>query len=385
MQTFVWGEEFYTGIDEIDEQHHGLVDLFNRLSESLIENEGSDEATVELVFAQLVDYATNHFRVEETMMREAGVDQRHVTFHINLHIEFTDHVRAMWEARAALSNPAEVFLAYLTSWLCLHVLGTDQALARQIGLINGGETPEQAFKQELHRPRDRSAEAMIKALRNTFHVLSRLSLDLISANRFLEERVVARTAELEHANAALIVANQKLDVYSKTDGLLGIANRHFFETRLNDEWNHAIRDQNPIALLMIDVDFFKNYNDQYGHQAGDACLQAVARAAAGKMVRSVDLLARYGGEEFVVILPHTATPGADKVALSICEAVSALNIPHSASTAADHVTVSIGVTSLLPSRQSTPAQAVAAADQALYAAKQQGRNRVCLAESASFV
>jgi len=381
MQTFVWGEEFYTGISKIDEQHHGLVDLFNRLSETMVEKVGSDEATVELVFAQLMDYAKHHFSAEEAMMRRAGVDPRHATHHLRMHEEFTAQVHAMWASRAALTNPAEVFHAFLTSWLCLHVLGTDQVLGRQIGLINRGETPEYAFDQELLRPRDRSAEVMVKALRNTFQVLSRLSLDLISANRFLEERVAARTADLALANESLIAANQKLELYSQTDGLLGIANRKFFDMRLIDDWNRALRDQKPMGLLMIDVDFFKNYNDTYGHQAGDACLQAVAKAAAGKMVRAVDLLARYGGEEFVVVLPHTSTEGAYRVALSICQAVSGLNIPHSASVVADHVTVSVGVASMLPDRHSTPAQVVAAADQALYAAKQQGRNRVCRAES----
>ncbi len=381
MQTFVWGEEFYTGISKIDEQHHGLVDLFNQLSETMVANKGLDDAAIELVFKQLMDYAKNHFFAEEAMMRRAGVDERHANHHFQAHEDFTTHVRAMWETRHALSNPAEVFHAYLTSWLCLHVLGTDQALARQVGLINRGETPEQAFEQEQLRPRERSMEAVIKALRNTFQVLSRLSLELISANHFLEERVAARTADLKQVNESLIAANQKLEIYSQTDGLLGIANRQFFDMRLKDDWNRAIRDQNPIGLLMIDVDFFKNYNDQYGHQAGDACLQAVAKASASKMVRSFDLLARYGGEEFVVVLPHTSAQGAYKVALSICQAVSDLNIPHSASSVADHVTVSVGVASILPSRYSSFAQGVAAADQALYAAKQQGRNRVCQSEA----
>ena len=379
MQTFVWGEEFYTGIAMVDEQHHALVDLFNKLSESLTEKPGSAEVAVHFAFAQLMDYTQHHFSVEEALMRKAGVDQRHVALHLRLHDEFAEQVQAMWGARAALVNPAEIFLSFLTSWLCLHVLGVDQSLARQLQLIELGETPAQAFEQELHRPREKSAEAMIKALRNTYQVVSRLSLDLIAANRSLEQRVFERTAALQKANEALIAANQLLEVYSQTDGLLRIANRKYFDSRLNDEWNRAIRERYSIGLLMIDVDFFKNYNDHYGHLAGDACLQAVAKAASTKMVRAIDLLARYGGEEFVVMLPHTDLDGANKVALSICEVVSRLSIPHGTSSVADHVTVSVGVASILPDRQSTTDQAVAAADQALYAAKQQGRNRVCLA------
>ena len=296
MQTFVWSEEFYTGIGVIDEQHHDLVDLFNKLSDALIATDESGEAAVHSAFMQLMEYAQHHFALEEALMRSSGVAQRHVTMHLRLHDEFGEQVRAMWSARAALSNPAEVFLSFLTSWLCADVLGVDQSLARQIDLIKHGMSAENAYGLELQRPRDKAADAMIRALRNTYHVVSKLSMELISANRFLEERVVSRTAELKQANEALQIANQKLEVYSQTDGLLGIANRHYPDTHLQTEWNRAIREQIALGLLMIDVDFFKNYNDHYGHLAGDACLQAVAKAAGGRLVRSVDLLARFGGE-----------------------------------------------------------------------------------------
>ena len=379
MQTFVWGEEFQTGIAKVDEQHHELIDLFNRLSDSLMQSEEAGDDPVESAFTQLIAYAKQHFSTEEDLMRSENVDSRHVELHLKLHDDFSAQIRAMWRARSALRNPAEVFLSFLTSWLCLHVLGVDQSLARQVALIRRGESPARALELERNRPKDKSAEAMITALRNTYQVISQLNLELMSANRFLEERVVARTTELEQANAALTVANQKLEIYSQTDGLLGIANRKYFDTRLADEWNRAIREQSTLGLLMIDVDFFKNFNDHYGHLAGDACLQAVARAAGGRMVRSIDLLARYGGEEFVVMLPNTDARGAYKVALGICKAVADLGIPHATSAVAPHVTVSVGVASIRPERKSEAVQAVALADQALYSAKQQGRNRVCLA------
>ena len=379
MQTFVWGEEFYTGIGVVDEQHHDLVDLFNKLSDALIANDELGEAAVHSAFTQLMEYAQHHFALEEALMRSTGVAQRHMLMHLRLHDEFSEQVRAMWSARAALSNPAEVFLSFLTSWLCMHVLGVDQSLARQIALIKKGGDAESAFDQELLRPRDKAADAMIRALRNTYQVVSKLSMELISANRFLEERVVSRTAELKKTNEALQIANQKLEVYSQTDGLLGIANRHYLDSRLQAEWNRAIREQTALGLLMIDVDYFKNYNDHYGHLAGDSCLQAVAKAAGGRLVRAVDLLARFGGEEFAVVLPNTSNNGVLNVAQGICEAVAQLKIPHARSVVAEYVTVSIGAVSILPGRNSSPNEAVAAADQALYAAKEQGRNRVCLA------
>ena len=379
MPTFVWGEEFHTGIGFVDEQHHALIDLFNQLSASFTERGDESEAAVQRVFSQLMDYVRYHFSLEEELMRKEGVDRRHVALHVRLHDEFGEQVQAIWGARKSLGNPAEVFLNFLTSWLCLHVLGIDQSLARQVSLIKDGQTAESAYASEEQRPKDKGSAAMIKALRNTYQTVSRLSLELITANRFLEQRVVARTKELQEANEALRLANQKLEIHSQTDGLLGIANRKYFDTRLEDEWHRAVRDQHPVGLLMIDVDFFKNYNDHCGHVAGDACLQAVAKAAAARMVRGADLLARYGGEEFVVLLPNTSPRGAQKVAEGIRLAVAELNIPHPDSSVADHVTVSIGAASILPDRQSKPEQVVLAADQALYAAKQQGRDRVCLA------
>ena len=380
MQTFVWGKEFYTGVGVIDEQHHALVDLFNKLSDSLVVVDDSADAAVQKAFKQLMEYARQHFSDEEALMRRDGVDARHIALHLRLHDEFSEHVRAMWGARKALNNPAEVFLSFLTSWLCLHVLGVDQSLARQLALIHAGESAECAYEKELQRAQDKGAEAMIKALRNTYHVVSRLSLELMSANRFLEERVAARTAELKQSNESLLLANQKLEIFSQTDGLLGIANRKYFDARLHDEWSRAIREQTPLGLLMIDVDFFKNFNDHYGHLAGDACLQAVARAVGSRMVRAVDLLARFGGEEFVVMLPNTAASGAYKVAQSVCAAVSDLKIPHAASSVAACVTVSIGVVSMMAKRDAEDNLVVEAADQALYQAKQQGRNRVCQIE-----
>ena len=376
---FVWGKEFYTGLGMVDEQHHALIDLFNRLSDSFANKNVPGEAPILLAFSQLMDYVKYHFSVEETLMRNESLDPRYVKMHLRLHDEFSKQVCAMWSAKASMSNPAEGFLSFLTSWLCLHVLGVDQSMARQVELIRQGDTPEQAFEQELLRPKDKSAEAMIKALRNTYQVVSRLNIDLIAANQTLERRVTERTAELQKSNEALVIANQRLEVYSQTDGLLGIANRRLFDTRLNEEWNRSLRENTSLGLLMIDVDFFKNYNDYYGHQAGDVCLQAIAKAASGKMVRAGDLLARYGGEEFVVLLPGTSIQGSHKFALAICDAVAALNIPHASSTIADHVTVSIGATSLPPGPATSAALAVEAADQALYTAKQQGRNRVCLA------
>lgn len=378
MDTFVWGEDFITGIASVDHQHQGLVELFNELSETLVVGREIDEAQAYLIFQKLVAYAEHHFDEEESLMRQRGVDARHIAQQQDLHRAFIDQLGTMWGAKETLSHPAEVFLSFLTSWLGLHILGIDQVMARQIRRIEAGESAAQAYDAET-RPLDKSADAMVKAMGNIYKVLSKLNLDLSAANRQLEQRVRQRTFELEQANHALVQANHKLEAYSHTDGLLNIANRKYFDQRLEEEWLRAIRSQQPVGLLMIDVDHFKRYNDTYGHQAGDACLRAVTKAAAGGLARSTDLLARYGGEELVVVLPNTSLEGAQQVGMDICRSVEKLRIPHLASTTAPHVTVSVGVASIQPPRVSSADRLIATADQALYEAKKLGRNRICLA------
>jgi diguanylate cyclase (GGDEF) domain len=144
---------------------------------------------------------------------------------------------------------------------------------------------------------------------------------------------------------------------------------------LQSEWPTLIERQKLLSLIMLDVDYFKRYNDFYGHQAGDTCLVKVASSAARAVKRSSDLLARYGGEEFAVILPHTDAAGAIAVAESIAEAIRDLGIPHQQSDVSEIVTVSMGIATV-PSLGTSPDELVALADRALYDAKQLGRDRI---------
>lgn len=162
------------------------------------------------------------------------------------------------------------------------------------------------------------------------------------------------------------------------DGLTGVANRRRFDEALATAWRQAQRDATPCALLMLDVDFFKRFNDRYGHQAGDDCLRAVAAALQQALTRPLDLAARYGGEEFVCLLPATAADGMRKVGERLLQAVRALAIEHADSSAADVVTISVGGAVAYPAQGGDAAQLVEAADAALYRAKQGGRARVCL-------
>lgn len=159
------------------------------------------------------------------------------------------------------------------------------------------------------------------------------------------------------------------------DGLTEIPNRRRFDEALDQEWRRMQRAGAPLAALMIDIDYFKSFNDTYGHAAGDACLKAVARALSLSLHRPADLVARYGGEEFAAILPETNAAAALELGEKMRLQVEALNIPHERSTASPHVTISVGASSAIPSKGGAPAALVEAADALLYKAKQSGRNR----------
>lgn len=194
-------------------------------------------------------------------------------------------------------------------------------------------------------------------------------------NLVVRQLVEKRTRELREANKELGEMNKKLEEMSRTDGLTQVANRRHFNEVLNAEWRKAIRTGKPLAVIIMDVDFFKKYNDHYGHVAGDECLQGVAAGLAASFTRAGDLVARYGGEEFAVILPNTGSDVA-QVAERARSAIANLNIPHEKSDAAEYVSVSVGVSSVIPTEELKQDALLESADQGLYLAKENGRNRV---------
>jgi diguanylate cyclase (GGDEF)-like protein len=195
----------------------------------------------------------------------------------------------------------------------------------------------------------------------------------VIANR--EKEIEKRTNELKAANDALEQANRE-------DSLTGLANRRWFAEFFDRTWRTAMRDKTPIGILLIDIDHFKAYNDTYGHQVGDNCLKAVADAIRAIVGRASDLVARYGGEEFVIILGNTPLDGALQVGENIRTAVENLSITHAGSKDHNHVTISVGVTSTVPTRNDQPETHLVAADRALYNAKENGRNKVAYSTSA---
>jgi diguanylate cyclase (GGDEF)-like protein len=178
------------------------------------------------------------------------------------------------------------------------------------------------------------------------------------------------------ARSELRDANTKLERQAATDGLTGIPNRHCFDGVLAREWSRHERSELPLSVAMIDADFFKAFNDEYGHLAGDECLRAVARAIRASTRRPADFCARFGGEEFAVVLPNTNEEGAIRVAEMICMHVRNAAIPHPRSPVSRFVTVSIGLATTVPSSDHTRQEFLHDVDMALYRAKESGRNQI---------
>jgi diguanylate cyclase (GGDEF)-like protein len=191
----------------------------------------------------------------------------------------------------------------------------------------------------------------------------------------LEEAVRTRTQALQAEITERKLLERKLEQLSVTDALTGLANRRRFDDTLTAECARAQRTQKPLGLLMIDIDHFKRYNDHYGHTGGDACLRRVASELGRSTRDCMDLVARFGGEEFAIVLPESDYEATHRVAQRCCTTIAALQEPHAA-TEPGFVTISVGITSIVPSANASIEELIELADAALYAAKRSGRNRV---------
>lgn len=184
---------------------------------------------------------------------------------------------------------------------------------------------------------------------------------------------------LKEVEQALESSNKKLKKLSLIDGLTGLSNRHALEEFFDKEWGHWKESQTPFSILMIDIDFFKHYNDTYGHLVGDDCLKQVAKVLSENVKRTHDIATRFGGEEFLIVLSGVQSDEAEKIAEKIRHDIENLKIDHSASQVSQYVTVSVGVSYCAETLQKQDTEtAISEADQALYKAKEQGRNQVVL-------
>lgn len=196
--------------------------------------------------------------------------------------------------------------------------------------------------------------------------------------RAMHDVLMETVEQLMESNHGLSQNFEKLEALSTTDELTGLNNRRKFQEFIAFEWVRAARSGNHISVIILDVDYFKQYNDTYGHNGGDECLQKVAKGLSSTVKRSTDLLARYGGEEFIVVLPDTPPEGVPVLAERLRAAVEGLHIEHKGSLVSPYVTVSMGGASIIPTEGKTDTDLVKLADRALYVAKESGRNQLHL-------
>ena len=211
-------------------------------------------------------------------------------------------------------------------------------------------------------------------------VVHKINFDSLLDNMRLVIKKEQLNKIIFQVNSQLEKTNKKIRKISLTDELTQIANRHHFKKQLLTDWIHAKRTSTPISLIIIDIDFFKQYNDNYGHLHGDECVKKVAQLIVSSLTRNTDLAARYGGDELAVILFDTDKDGAYKVAKRIKANIDNAKIPHGHSKVSDQVTVSMGTSTMIPERHDHYDKLMVLADQALYAAKDKGRNNIVVSD-----
>ncbi|OOE15858.1 sensor domain-containing diguanylate cyclase [Stutzerimonas degradans] len=211
-------------------------------------------------------------------------------------------------------------------------------------------------------------------IRDVVHVLRNAAGEVEALVGFMFD-----ISERKQTEQQLLQLQKQLEELSYQDGLTGVANRRMFDSRLQMEWSNAQRNRLPLSLILLDIDYFKQYNDHYGHVRGDDCLKSVGQALSGAAVRPRDLLARYGGEEFVLLLPETDAQAAAQVAERCRQLIRGQNIQHAHSQVAPLLTISLGVGTLIPGPLDQTQAFLERVDRLLYKAKHQGRNQAVLA------
>ena len=210
INAFVWSDRFATGIESVDTQHEQLVGIVNQVGDLLVSGDTVSETELQIMFKRLADYARFHFADEEGVMVKGGLDNAHIELHRQHHRSFTEQLVEMWKGRSSMSQPAETLHGFLTAWLTYHILGEDQAMARELARIGSGMSAAEAHELEVNRG-ERSTSALLQALQNLYGVLSQQNRDLAKANLGLEARVAQRTEELNSAYERLALDNKELN------------------------------------------------------------------------------------------------------------------------------------------------------------------------------
>ncbi len=296
---FEWDKDFLTGVEIVDSQHYGLVEVINELLKLSFLNQKIESEIILELENKLTNYVVIHFDTEYELMKRYGIDNRHVSRHQLLHNDFIKTVKTYFFEKSELSDPDKLseIIEYLIRWLAYHILNTDKSMARQIKYITeNGLSPENAYDQD-ETISVATAEPLLKALRALFYLISQKNKELEQKNQELEDKVVRRTLELQNAN-------RLLEQLSINDELTGLPNRRFVMTEIERLLNNFERYGAVFSILFIDLNKFKAVNDTFGHDYGDAVLIWMAKFLK-ENTRKSDIPCRIGGDEFVILCPHS--------------------------------------------------------------------------------
>ncbi len=364
MNSFKWGKHFETGITSVDEEHYALVGIINRLSDKISTNEMNFD-DYSLIITELLDYTKYHFESEEKMMLESGIDGRHFESHVKKHIDFVQEIVNINSTIKFIDmRKLSTLLDLLVHWLAYHILVIDQNMSAQIEAIESGVSAKEAYDEE-ERKSANSVEPLLEALNDLVSQLSHRNEELVELNSSLENKVQERTQEL-------VDINKSLEEISLTDSLTRLSNRRRCIRELSLFWDESTKKEQPLSCIMIDIDYFKEINDTYGHAAGDKVLCEFSQELLYS-VRSDDLVCRLGGDEFFVLCGNTDQSGVRYLANKIHENISNLRVKLSHATWSG--SASIGVATKLVKMKSYE-ELVKLADESVYKAKESGRNCV---------
>ena len=370
FEVFPWNKNFETGIAIIDEQHKKLVSLLNELAGTLTHN---NQLEINRVFDELAEYANFHFETEEAIWVEYFDDDSWLSSHQLNHSSFLPKVLELKEedTNKPLIEIVECIVKFLIRWLAFHIIDNDKRMAFVVHNMGKGLTFEEA-KIASDKKMNGSIRVVIETVLAMYDGLSSRTLDLM---RERHERQQVEE-ELHKANLQLRDVNKKLEELAITDQLTGLFNRRHFNNVFKRELKRASREKTFLSLIILDIDFFKRLNDNYGHSEGDRVLVQVGKQLTNLCQRPGDYAFRLGGEEFSILAANLEVQGTVEFAEIIRKGIEALGIPHEYSDITKILTVSVGSVTMVPDETDTIDDYMSVADTRLYKAKELGRNQV---------
>lgn len=363
FEIFPWNKNFETEITEIDEQHKTIVALLNKLANDLTKDELIE---VENTFEDLAKYAEFHFECEEKVWAKCIKDNSIINAHKDSHASFLPSVIELREKNKSenLHEVIEEVILFLIKWLAFHIIDEDKRLALVIKSLEEGKDVNEAIYTA-----DELMSGTLKNLVDT--VLTMYDEISIKAINLIRERTRRIKAEKE-----LLEINKKLKKLSITDQLTKLYNRRYYDDTLKRELSKAKRNKTNIALILLDIDYFKNINDTYGHAYGDKVLVLVAACLEKICKRPNDFVFRVGGEEFAILITNENNENILSLTKILQKSIQDLKIQNKNSKISDYLTLSAGVVSKIPVSKDTSDSIMKLADDRLYFAKKDGRNKI---------